>query len=141
MKKHARRFVLMGKVPPNPNYLKKQYSPKTTEQRLEGEGWVRCGGGFSDPCLLDDIYHSYFMDQLQDVPDIAAIPYHSSFSLKEDYWIYGQVIKRKYIFYYLKEDRVEDRGESFHRTDHTKIILPDELAWHVHDAVQASACD
>lgn len=139
MKKHARRLALMGQIPPDPRFLKRPYTPRTTEQKLEREGWVRCGGGFSDPLLWTGVYHSYSLDERHDIDKLAALPHFPAFSSNPDYWMYGPMIKRKYIYHYLHEDRLEDRGASFHRTADTKTFRKDELKWLAEDDCCASA--
>lgn len=129
MKKHARRLALMGHIPPDPKYIKRPHTPWTTEQRLEREGWVACGGGFADPLLWAGVYRAYMLDETHDISKLAALPHHPSFSSNPDYWMYSTMKKRKYVYYYVHDDRVEDRGFSFHRTEGTKTFRKDELKW------------
>lgn len=129
MKKHAKRFVLMGKIPFSPKFFKKSYASLTKEQQLESDGWVKSGGGYADALLSIGVYISYFRDELHDVEKLAAKPHYPSFSSSPDYWMYGKMIKRKYVYYYVQEDRIEDRGISFHATVGTKTFRQDELKW------------
>lgn len=129
MKKHLRCLALMGQIPPNPKHIKKSYTPRTVEQKLAREGWVRVGGGFSDPLLENGVYVSYSLDEFCDVSRSAAIPHYKSFSSTPDCWMYGPMIKRKYVYYYFQEDRLEDRGASFHRTDNTRTFKRHDLKW------------
>ncbi|MFX9042782.1 hypothetical protein ABTN45_20415, partial [Acinetobacter baumannii] len=80
---------------------------------------VRCGGGFSDPLLWTGVYHSYMLEETHDVSKLAAMPHYPAFSSTPDYWMYGPMVRRKYVYHYLHDDRIEDRGVSFHRTDGT----------------------
>jgi hypothetical protein len=69
------------------------------------------------------------LEQSHEVSKLAAMPHYPAFSSNPDYWMYGSMRRRKYVYYYLNEDRLEDRGASFHRTDHTRTFRKDELKW------------
>ncbi len=129
MKKHARRLTLMGLIPANPKYVKKRYIPLSVEDRLIREGWVRSGGGFSDPLGRKIVYNGYMRESFVDVPRLVAIPKYTLTSFDPEYWMYGRLMKRDYIFHYLDDDRIEERGASYHKTADTLTFKNTELAW------------
>jgi len=125
---NLRRLAILGRLPLDPKYLKKQIR-LSKERKLERDGWVKNGEGFADAQMLIGVYRSYFRDESVDVPKEAAMPHYPVFSGNPDYWMYGRLIKRTYLHYYMVGDRIENRGVSFHSTEGTKTFRHEKLQW------------
>lgn len=129
MRKHARRLALMGQIPADPKYFKKHSAPATVRQKLERAGWVRSGGGFADPKGWTSVYHAYMLETVVNVPKASAIPRYTHSSCEPEYWMYGRLLRREYVYHYVADDRVEERGISHHKTADTLTFLHRELTW------------
>lgn len=128
MRKRARRLALMGQIPASAEYFKK-HNARSVADQLARDGWLRCGGGCADPRGLNVVYHGYMRESFVDVPRRAAVPKYGQKSMDPEYWMYGKILKRHYIFHYLADDRIEERGVSNHKTEDTLTFPNSELKW------------
>ena len=126
-RKQLKRFSVAGFIPMDPKYFVKT-SSFSVSRYLERNGWTVCGAGYADSQMLIGVYKSYFKDETVVIEKQSAIPHYGS-SEHPDYWMYGELIKRHYIYHYTDDDRLEDRGCSFHRRPGTLIIEHEEFTW------------
>jgi|SRR6185437_142864 len=129
MSTRTKRLALIGKLPLANKYLIKSKRRISTEKQLERDGWVVNGEGFADSGMLLRIYRSYYRDNIVCINKTAAIPHYAVCSSDPDYWMYGDLIERHYIYLYEADDRIENRGLSYHRIPQTIIIDNEEFGW------------